>query len=314
MKKKFIIAVDLGGTNLKIALFDPACRIKDRENFDTQRFLTKRSLIRAIARSIGNFIESHALDASSIAGVGFGLPGPIDADRGLVHFFPNIPGWSNVNLKKILKRELRLAVFLDNDANLMALAEHRLGKAKGFDNAVCVTLGTGVGAGIIIGGKLYRGSSYAAGEVGHIPVNEAGPRCTCGGVACLEAYIGNNRILQAARGAFGKRISLEELSALAGKGDARAKKIWEQVGSRLGIALSGIVNVLNPDVIVIGGGVAKAGRILFDTVRETIGRRAMSVQSKRVKIHPAALGSDAGLIGAAVLVRESLSVKKKSRK
>ncbi len=314
MKKEFIIAVDLGGTNLKIALFDPAYRIKDRENFNTQRFLTKRSLIRAIARSIGNFIESHALEASSIAGVGFGLPGPIDADRGLVHFFPNIPGWSNVNLKKILKRELRLAVFLDNDANLMALAEHRLGKAKGFDNAVCVTLGTGVGAGIIIGGKLYRGSSYAAGEVGHIPVNEAGPRCTCGGVACLEAYIGNNRILQAARGAFGKRISLEELSALAGKGDARAKKIWEQVGSRLGIALSGIVNVLNPDVIVIGGGVAKAGRILFDTVRETIGRRAMSVQSKRVKIHPAALGSDAGLIGAAVLVRESLSVKKKSRK
>jgi glucokinase len=168
-------------------------------------------------------------------------------------------------------------------------------------------LGTGVGGGIIIEGKLYRGRGNASGEIGHIPINENGPSCNCGGRACLEAYIGNNIILREAKKSFGRKISLEELSLLAGKGNKKARAIWSRVAEKLGLALAGIVNLLNPDCIVIGGGVANVGKILFDRVREVITKRAMSVQAKHVKVIKARLRDDAGLIGAAILVKERAS-------
>jgi predicted NBD/HSP70 family sugar kinase len=139
-----------------------------------------------------------------------------------------------------------------------------------------------------------------------MPLNENGRKCNCSGVACLETYIGNDRILKDARIIFKRRVCLEDLSRLAHKGDARAKRIWVTAGQRLGVALSGVVNLLNPDSVVIGGGVANAGKVLFDAVRGTIKKRAMSVQSKRVKIVKARLGSDAGMIGAALLVNEGV--------
>jgi glucokinase len=169
-------------------------------------------------------------------------------------------------------------------------------------------LGTGVGGGIIISRKLYRGLDNASGEIGHTPLNEKGPRCNCGGSACLEAYIGNNRIIREARKLFRREITLEELSLKARKRNRLALSIWSKVGRRLGIALAGAVNLLNLDAIVIGGGVAEAGDILFDKVRETLKVRAMSVQAKRVKVFKAKLGNDAGLIGAAIVVKEGMRV------
>jgi glucokinase len=224
-----------------------------------------------------------------------------------VHFFPNIPGWKEVALKKILEKKLKLRVFIDNDANLMGLGEVRLGAARGLKHVVGLTLGTGVGGGIIIDGKLYRGCSFSAGEAGHMALNETGPRCKCGGEACLEAYIGNRVILKEAKKIFRRNISLEELSRLAHEGNKKAKAIWSKAGRHLGIALTNIVNLLNPDAIVIGGGVAGAGRILFDEVRRTVAQRAMDVAAKSCKILKATLGNNAGLFGAALLVRENLT-------
>jgi len=306
MSKKFIIAIDLGGTNLKIALLDQRYKLKRKEVLNTQKFVKKDSLIQAIIDSINKIIENNKLNKTNILGVGLGLPGPIDIKRGIVHFFPNIPGWKEVELKNILERKLGLPVFLDNDANLMSLAESKLGAAKGLVNAVCLTLGTGVGGGIIIDGTLYRGLSFAAGEIGHIPINEKGPRCNCGGIGCLEAYIGNNRIIKEAKRLFRRVVSLEELSQLAKKKNRRALRIWSEVGRHLGAALVGIVNFFNPEAIVIGGGVSGAGKILFDRVKETILSRAMSVQAKQVKVVKAKLGNDAGLIGAAILVKQGV--------
>lgn len=306
MSKKFIIGVDLGGTNLKIALLDLKYRIIRREVLSTRRFLKKESLISAIADSADKIIEHAGITRPDILGIGLGLPGPVDAKRGMVHFFPNVPGWREVNLEAILKRKTGLPVFLDNDAKLMALAEHKLGMAKGFRNSLCITLGTGVGGGIIIEGKLYRGANNASSEIGHIPINEKGPRCNCGRTGCLEAYIGNSRIMKEARESFKREISMEELSLLAKNRDKRALLIWSNMGRRLGVALSGIVNLLNLDAIIIGGGVANAGKILFGKVRETIAARAMSVQAGHVKIFKAKLGSDAGLIGAGILVQERI--------
>lgn len=310
MAEKFIAGIDLGGTNLKAALLDQGYRISDKRVLTTRRFAKKNDLILAITGAIDALISDNNLARQDMLGAGLGLPGPVDASRGIVHFFPNIPGWKEVRLKSILEKKLGAPVFIDNDAKLMCLAEHKLGAAKGRTNAICVTLGTGVGGGIIINGKLYRGSNNAAGEIGHIPINESGPGCNCGGYACLESYIGNNRVLGEARRVFGRNMTLEKLSYLAAKGNKKAGAIWLRFAERLSAALVGAVNLLNPDCIVIGGGVAEAGKVLFANVRKIISSRAMSVQARQVKIFKAKLGNDAGLIGAAILVKEGTGAKK----
>jgi glucokinase len=223
-----------------------------------------------------------------------------------VHFFPNIPGWKEVKLRNILKEKLGLPVFLDNDAKLMTTAEHKLGAARGFNNVLCMTLGTGIGGGLIINGKLYRGFDNAAGEVGHVPINENGSSCNCGASGCLEAYVGNRKIALDAKKAFKRNITLEELSALADKHNKVALEVWRKTGSHLGFALAGVVNLLNLDAIVIGGGVAKAGKVLFDNITNALKAQAMSVQAKRVKVLKAKLGNEAGIIGAAIMVKEGL--------
>ena len=311
MAKKFIVGIDLGGTNLKIGLLDLKYNIKLKIILTTKRFFKKEELIWAIINSVNNIIQEKKLKKSEILGIGLGLPGPVNEKSGIVHFFPNIPGWREVNLKQILQERLKLPVALDNDAKLMCLAEYKLGAAKGFKNALCLTLGTGVGSGLIIEGELYRGANNASGEIGHMPINENGPRCNCQRIACLESYIGNNRIIKQARRVFKRAISLEELSGLAkktcrpsGRQNKQALNIWLKVGAHLGIALAGIVNLLNLDAIVIGVGVSNAGPILFGKVRKTISQRAMSVQAKSVKIVKAQLGNNAGMIGAALLVRK----------
>jgi len=306
MNKGFLVAIDLGGTNLKIALLDAGCRIKDRRVLETESFSRKEELISAIVKSVNKIIEGNSLSKGSVIGIGVGLPGPVDVEKGLVRFLPNIPGWKQVRLRAVLHSRIKLPVFIDNDANLAALAEHRLGAARGAKNAICITLGTGVGGGLILDGRLYRGSNFAAGEFGHMPINEYGPRCNCGGAACLEVYIGNKKIERQAEAVFGRRITLEELSSFANKNNRKAVKLWGSVGTRLGIALAGVVNLLNPDIIVVGGGVAGAGKVLFDKVKETIKSRAMHVQSGHVSVVKAKLGSDAGLYGAAILAKEGI--------
>jgi len=304
MAAKFAVSIDVGGTNLRVALLDLRYRVIDKRVLDTGAFSLKDTLIAAIISSVKKIIAGNRLRNKDILGVGLGLPGPTDERRGIVHFLPNIPGWRKVNLKRILEKALKLPVFLDNDAKLMALAESRIGATAGFKNALCLTLGTGVGAGIIIEGKLYRGDDNASAEIGHLPINEIGPGCNCGGRACLETYIGNKRILRQARFLFKRQISLEELSSLAKRGDKKATALWQEVGGHLGVALAGAINLLNPGCIVIGGGISGAGKILFDKVKQVIAARAMKVQSGRVRVFRARLGNDSGLIGAAIMVKE----------
>ncbi|MFH0855214.1 MAG: ROK family protein [Candidatus Omnitrophota bacterium] len=306
MNKKFIIGIDLGGTNLKVALLDLNYHIKDREMLSTRTFMEKGQLISGIVHSVNRFIKYNNLSKAEVLGVGLGLPGPTDADNGVVHFFPNIPGWKEVKLRGILIKKLALPVILDNDAKLMTIAEHRLGAARGFNNVLCMTLGTGIGGGLIINGKLYRGFNNVAGEVGHVPINEKGVSCNCGASGCLEAYVGNRRIAFEARKSFKRNITLEELSGLAAKHNKIAVDVWRKIGGHLGFALAGVVNLLNLDAIVIGGGVAEAGKVLFDNINSALQAQAMSVQARRVKVLKAKLGSEAGIIGAAIMVKEGL--------
>jgi glucokinase len=179
----------------------------------------------------------------------------------------------------------------------MALAEARLGAARNKKNVVCLTLGTGVGGGIILEGKLFRGTNSGAGEIGHMPINTDGPRCNCGGKGCLETYVGNKVILALAKKKLGRKdITLEELSRLS---------IYSDFAEKIGVALTGIVNLLNPEIIVIGGGLSFAGSFIFRKIKETIDKRAMPIHSSSVRVKKTRLGKDAGLIGAALLVKEN---------
>ncbi|MCM8791729.1 MAG: ROK family protein [Candidatus Omnitrophica bacterium] len=302
--KKYIIGIDLGGTNLRIGLFDREINLKDKKVFSTRQFNNKITLINNIVRSTEDIIKDNYLKKDCILGIGLGVPGPVDYKKQIIHFLPNIKGWFNVPLGKILKESLGINnIFIDNDANLVCLAESKMGSAKGYKNVVCITLGTGVGGGLFIENKLYRGSNYAAGEIGHIPLYQNGPICSCGAKGCLESYVGNLKIMKEAKKVFKRDINLEELSKLAKLKNRKATKIWKNVGEKIGTVLTGVVNLLNPAVIVIAGGISNAGEILFKNIRKTIINRAMFIQSKQVKILGSHFKDNAGIIGAALLVK-----------
>lgn len=302
MAKRVKIGIDLGATRIKMALVDEGGRIFHRREIDTPFNAKRDEIINSIVNNVRDIIKESGVRKRNILGAGIGVPGPVDSKKGIVCYFPNIKGWKDVPLKPILQRRLGLKVNLDNDVNAMTLAEYKFGAGKGALNLVCLTLGTGVGGGIIVNGKIFRGSTMCAGEIGHIPINEKGPRCNCRGIACLERYIGNRYILDRAMRIFGKKIRLKELDYLAKRGNRKALRIWEDVGRKLGTALTGVVNLLNPDIIIIGGGVAKAGEFILRPLRREIKARAMSDQAAHVKIVRAKLGDNAGIIGASLLV------------
>ena len=306
---RYVIGVDVGGTNIKLGIVHPLGHVIARSSFATKPFASsKLKLIGALALEIDKLLKHEGLNHKKVAGIGIGLPGLVDVKTGVVRFLPNIPGWRNVPLKKILQDKLKLPVFIDNDVKLITLAEWKFGAGRGVANMVCLTLGTGVGSGLILDNKLYRGAANAAGELGHVPLNEDGPKCNCGGFGCFETYIGNSRLVMRANAIMKRRdMTLEEMYQLAKKGNKKALLFWQKTAEHLGNGLVGVVNLLNPQLIVIGGGVSNNHQFLFKTAQLTIARRAMSTQASAVKIVRAALGNDAGIIGAQVLVKDAQS-------
>lgn len=316
--KKYIVAVDLGGTNIKAAVIRDGKKIIDKIMVSTKAYKNRDALINGIAQLCRKLIEKNAIKKGEILGIGIGLPGLIDSKRGIVHHLVNIEGFKNVPLKKLIEKKTDIRTFLDNDVNVMTLGELHYGAGQGAKNMLCITLGTGVGGGIIINGSLYRGSSLSAGEIGHMPLNEIGPKCGCGGFGCMEKFVGNKYIVETAakkiragkktlikklvKGNL-KRLTPEIISRAAKRNDALAKAIWKEVGAHLGVTLAGVINLINPERIVIGGGVSEAGKFLFESIKRTVKERAMRVPANCAKIVKAKLGQDAGLIGAAVLVR-----------
>lgn len=319
MKRNWAIGVDFGATLIKMGFVDSQGKVYFKRTIHTRSYKTRNGLIEALVQNINDIIGLARIRLKYIAGVGIGVPGLVDSHKGIIHYLVNIRGWRNVRLKTILEKRLSLPVAIDNDVNVMTLGEFIFGAGKGSKNLVCLTLGTGVGGGLIIGGRLYRGSSMVAGEIGHIPINEYGPRCNCGGNACLESYIGNKYLIEEAKRLLKKEpsriisrliyrrpsnLTPEILTEAARLKDRLAQRIWHEAGTRLGICLSGVINLLNPERIIIGGGVSKAGRFLFEPMKRTIRDRAMAFPRKNVRIVCARLGEDAGIIGAAELVRE----------
>ncbi|MBF0489103.1 MAG: ROK family protein [Candidatus Omnitrophica bacterium] len=302
--KKYVVGVDVGGTNIKLGLVHPRGVVIARSHFPTKPFSSsKKKLIGVLAHEIEKIITSQGLKDKDIAGVGVGVPGLVDFDKGVVRFLPNIPGWKNVPLKAILEKKLKLPVYVDNDVKLITLAEWKFGAGCGVKNLICLTLGTGVGSGLILDNRLYRGSANAAGELGHMPLNEKGPACNCGGFGCFEKYVGNQSLFALADQVMKKSdMTTQKMFALANAGNLKALQFWREAATHMGNGLVGVVNLLNPQLIVIGGGVSNNEKYLFPTIKEVIKKRSMSLQGSMVKIKRAKFGDDAGIIGAQVLV------------
>jgi glucokinase len=265
-------------------------------------------LLKAIRKTIEELREHN----SEVAAVGAGLPGMIDSVHGRVYQLSNVPGWEDVPLTALLEEWTGLPATIDNDANAMAYGEWLYGAGHGGVNVVCVTLGTGVGGGLILDGKLYRGSQLGAGEIGQMMIDPDGPKGQYGNDGALEKYVGHFQITERAQTLYRdsgltktrKDCSPEALQAAADAGDEIARKVWEEAGCAIAITLCNIVWLLNPDRIVVGGGVANAGEYVFGPIRRMITGQTMKIFHESLTIVPAKLGNDAGIIGGAALALE----------
>ncbi len=315
VSKKYKIGVDVGGTNVKVALVDKTGSIVYSDTVPTRAEMGYEYTISNIIKAVKDLMKDSKVEKENIDGIGFGFPGQVDCDKGIVRLAPNIPGWVNIPIADIVSKEFEIPVKADNDVRCAALAELYYGAGRGAKNMICITVGTGIGSGLILNGKLVRGAANAAGELGHIKLQmEGGPVCGCGDTGCLEAFASGPAIVALAEEYIkgGKSTKYRELAnpditpyivaEAAKQGDAVAKKIFEIVGNYIGIGLSSAVNLLNPEKVVIGGGVADAGDLLFIPIKEALKKRAMPVQGGTVEIVHAELGNTAGVIGAGLLI------------
>lgn len=317
MTKKYYLGIDVGGTVVKMGLVNEGGKVFDKVSFAPADFNSKEKLLTQLIKTAAEILDRNAERKISVAGIGVGVPGLVNFKKGLIYLLTNIFGWKNVKIAEILRKEMGLPVLVDNDVNVITLGEFIFGAGRGTKNMICVTLGTGVGGGLIIGGKLYRGSSYSAGEIGHFPLDGKGPKCNCGSYGCLERYIGNkyfvsqvlqkiktsgagNKILKLAGGEFDK-ITPEIIAKAAKEKDKLAKAAWNALAHNLGMVLAGLVNFLNPDAIVVGGGLAGAGDALFAPLKKTVEKFSLKIPFSAVRIHRAQLKNEAGIIGAAAL-------------
>lgn len=298
------IGIDFGGTSVKIAAVQGSELLTDVSRIPTQEFEGPDPLIAAIVDEVSRL---RCADPS-IAAVGIGVPGAVDFSRGVTYNLTNVSGWDSLPLRDRIAELTGLPTVLDNDANCMAYAEFRFGAGQGYRNIVCVTLGTGVGGGLILGGDVYRGSTYAAGEIGQMSIDLDGVEGPYGNSGALERYIGNRQITEMAASMYRERkgsapddTSPEALATLARGGDEVALEVWGRVARYLGAALMNTVYLLNPDAIVIGGGVAHAGDLLFDPLKDRLRETLTGECFAHLAIVPARFGNTAGILGSSAL-------------
>lgn len=309
--KKYAVGVDIGGTTVKLGLFDPQGQAVEKWEIPTVKAEQGSHILPDIAASIKDKLVSLELTEADILGVGVGAPGPVDAE-GTVHKAVNL-GWDVFNIPQALQEYLKLPVKAANDANVAAFGEMWQGGGKGHANIVAVTLGTGVGGGIIVNGSILTGATGAGGEIGHLHIEDDEPEpCGCQNHGCLEQYASATGVVRLAK----RRLAQDqEPSVLRGRDEVTAKAVWdavkaedrvaiqiaEQFGEYLGKGLAAVAAVANPEVFVIGGGVSKAGEILFDYIRPAYEKYVFH-GCRNAQFALATLGNDAGIFGAAGLI------------
>jgi len=318
MKKNIAIGVDLGGTNIVSAIVNYQGKIVNRLKVPTLAERGKEATIERIIETIHENIIQSTIALDNIIGIGIGAPGPLNVKKGIINFAPNLPGWEGVPLKKILEDEFNMKVVLENDANAAAWGERCFGAGQGVNNLVCFTLGTGIGGGIIIEGNIYHGSNYGAAELGHMTVNKDGPRCNCGNYGCLEAYSSATGIKNRIKSRIQKGVkshfltfdndhliesmSLKSIFETARMGDDLTQSVVKDAIAYLGIAIANIANILNPEMIILIGGITNEGDNLLNPLKKEVAGRTLNSNYKFLKIVIGKLGDLAGALGAAALL------------
>ena len=311
---KYAIGVDLGGTSIKIGLVSEDGKIVKKIFVDTEASGGPRKVICNIKNGVHQLLSEINLP---IQGIGIGCPGVVNPQKGIVENPPNFYNWKKVNVGRPLSMEFEKDVFVENDANAAAIGELIFGNGKKYHSFVMVTLGTGVGGGIIIKRKLYHGDFSAAGEIGHITIDHNGPKCNCGSFGCIEAYAGSNYLRkrvwdglkQHPRSLINKLIEKNydhltprKIKEAADKGDKFAISIIEDLGVKLGAAFASVSNLIDVSTYIVGGGVAGFGKPLFNSIQKTFSSRVLKSLQPRVKVVAAQLKNEAGIKGASALV------------
>src|SRR5215204_4656503 len=311
--ESLVFAVDLGGTHLRVALVDDTGRILQQLKQETPKGDSAESIIDALASAA----ESWGSNQSSIVAASIVVPGAVDSGKAVVLQAPNLPSLVNFALKAELERRLGWSVFLENDANAAAVGEMWMGAARGCRDVISVTLGTGVGGGVILDGKLWRGSHGSAGEIGHTTVDPfSGLKCKCGNTGCLELFASATAIVRMTRESLSsfpesslisEELTAEKVYEAGSAGDELALAVFKRFGMYLGIGLANLINLIDPQIIVIAGGAVNGWDLFAEEMYRQVDERAFrTTAQQQVKIARAECGDNAGLLGAARLARNSL--------
>lgn len=313
-KNKFAVGVDIGGTNIKLGIISDTGEIVKKGMVETKAEGGPDSVVSQIKKGINELLLKND---KKIVGIGIGCAGTVNQEKGTVENPPNLPKWDKVPLGDLIKKAFGYDVFLDNDANAAAIGEMHFGAGKDLNSFIMVTLGTGIGGGIIINRKIYHGDFGAAGEIGHTVIDYNGPKCNCGSYGCIEAYVGNNYLVKRIQGELRnkpetkiwdlinhdiEKLSPRVIDEAAQAGDEYAKSIIVKLGEHLGYAFASLANILDIGEFIVGGGVAGFGKPLFDAAQKKAAERVLIPIRKRIKVRPAQLKNDAGIQGSSALV------------
>jgi glucokinase len=318
---KSVVAVDIGGTKIMTAAFSGEGHLLARDFSLTLAVEGVSKVIERIFSDIEKLMNQNITEIYGPAAIGIACAGGIDTGRGVVVTpSPHLPDWVDIPLADMIKKKFGVNTYLINDASAAALGEHRYGAGRGVQNLVLLTLGTGIGGGIIADGKLYLGAIGGAGELGHMTIDVNGPRCGCGNTGCLEILasgtaIARNAIERIKRGekssladmAGGElnKITAEAIGKAARNGDKLAQDVIEQAAYYLGIGMVNVVNIFNPELVIIGGGMAELGEMIIGSGRKMVAERAFSISARAARIVTAQLGNEAGIYGAAAFALDN---------
>jgi len=313
--RRLALGIDLGGTKILAALVTWEGRIVSQEYTPTEAKAGPEAVIERMLLAADRVVKLGGMKPSDLAGTALAIAGIIDTRRGIVTTSPNLPGWKDIPLRDEIAQKLTTTTYLVNDADAAALGEHRFGAGRGTKHMVYITVSTGIGGGIIINGELYSGANGCAGEFGHMTIDPDGPKCACGRKGCWEALASGSAIAREARRRLNageksllnhkktpRAVTAETVGEAANNGDRLALEVITTAGQYLGIGLANIINIFNPEMIVVGGGVSNLGEMLLNPAREVLRQRAFDLPLNTVRIVRSRIGATAGALGAAALV------------
>jgi len=297
-----VVGVDFGHSHLRVAVGNLAHQVLAEQSEPIDVDASASQGFDRAEQLVARLVESTGIVPEKVLGVGLGVPGPIDVESGTLGSTAILPGWGGINPRQELSDRLGVPVQVDNDANLGALGELVWGGGRGVKDLAYIKVASGVGAGLVIDGRIYRGPGGTAGEIGHITLDESGPVCRCGNRGCLETFTAARYVLELLRGSHGDGLTVPKMVQLAREGDPGCRRVIGDVGRHIGMGVASLCNLLNPSRIVLGGDLAEAGELVLGPIRESVSRYAIPSAAHRLSVVPGALGARAEVLGALALV------------